>query len=400
MRRDRKASATNLGKALGTALALCGIFITTPSVAADGVKIGVVVTLSGPAAVIGNDMRDAFDLALEQLGGKMAGKPVTIIYEDDGQKPDVGKQKTDKLIESDKVEFLTGYIWSNVLLASLPSAVAAKTFIISANAGPSQIAGEQCSPWFFSTSWQGDQVPQAIGEYLNQKGVKTVFLIAPNYAAGKDVVAGVKANFKGKIVGEELTTWPTQLDFSAELAKARAAKPDAIFAFYPGGAGAQFLAQYSQAGLKGQIPLYTAFVIDALSLPRVKDLALGVATAQHWGTDLPNAANKKFVDAFRTKFKRDPSFYAAQAYDAANLINSAVVAVKGDVTKKDAMGAAMKKADYASTRGPYLYGNNHFPIQNFYLQEAVKEGDSYSIKTVAVVLKNHQDSYHDKCPMK
>ena len=400
MRRDRKTSATNLRKALGTALALCGIFIATPSVAADDVKIGVVVTFSGPAAVIGNDMRDAFDLALEQLGGKMAGKPVKIIYEDDGQKPEVGKQKTDKLIESDKVDFLTGYIWSNVLLASLPSAVAAKTFIISANAGPSQIAGEQCSPWFFSTSWQGDQVPQAIGEYLNQKGVKTAFLIAPNYAAGRDVVAGVKANFKGQIVGEELTTWPMQLDFSAELAKARAAKPDAIFAFYPGGAGAQFLAQYSQAGLKGQIPLYTAFVVDALSLPRVKDLALGVATAQHWGTDLPNAANKKFVDAFRTKFKRDPSFYAAQAYDAANLINSAVVAVKGDVSKKDAMGAAMKKADYASTRGPYRYGNNHFPIQNFYLQEAVKEGDSYSIKTVAMVLKNHQDSYHDKCPMK
>ena len=243
-------------------------------------------------------------------------------------------------------------------------------------------------------------MPQAIGEYLNQKGVKTAFLIAPNYAAGRDVVAGVKANFKGQIVGEELTTWPMQLDFSAELAKARAAKPDAIFAFYPGGAGAQFLAQYSQAGLKGQIPLYTAFVVDALSLPRVKDLALGVATAQHWGTDLPNAANKKFVDAFRTKFKRDPSFYAAQAYDAANLINSAVVAVKGDVSKKDAMGAAMKKADYASTRGPYRYGNNHFPIQNFYLQEAVKEGDSYSIKTVAMVLKNHQDSYHDTCLMK
>jgi branched-chain amino acid transport system substrate-binding protein len=279
--------------------------------------------------------------------------------------------------------------------------VAARTFIISANAGPSQIAGEQCSPWFFSVSWQGDQVPQAIGEYLNQKGIRTLFLIAPNYAAGKDVLAGVKANFKGTIVGEEYTPWPGQLDFSAELTKARAAKPEAIFAFYPGGAGAQFLVQYAQAGLKDRIPLYTSFIIDALSLSKVGDLALGVATAQHWGTDLPNAANQKFVGDFRAAFKREPSFYAAQAYDAVNLIDSAVVAVKGDLTNKDAVRAAMEKADYASVRGPYRYGNNHFPIQNFYLQEAVKNPDgSFGIRTVAPILTDHQDRYHDRCAMK
>ncbi len=372
-----------------------------PAAAQEAVKIGFVATFSGPAAVIGNDMRDAFNLALGHFGHKMAGRAVEVLYEDDTQKPEIGKQKTDKLIEADHVDFLTGYIWSNVLLASLLPAVNAKTFIISANAGPSQIAGEQCSPWFFSVSWQGDQVPQAVGEYLNQKGVKTLFLIDPNYAAGKDVAAGVKANFKGTVAGEEYTTWPGQLDFSAELTKARAAKPDAIFAFYPGAAGAQFLLQYAQAGLKGQIPLYTAFVIDALSLPRVGDLALGVATAQHWGTDLPNQANQKFVTDFRAAYKRDPSFYAAQAYDAANFINSAVVAVKGNLADKDGLRAAMEKADYDSVRGPYRYGNNHFPIQNFYLQEAVENADgSFAIKTVATILKDHQDRYHDKCPMK
>jgi branched-chain amino acid transport system substrate-binding protein len=369
--------------------------------AAEAVKIGFVGTFSGPAAAIGNDMRDGFNLGLEELGRQMAGKPVEVLYEDDTQKPEVGKQKTDKLIESDHVNFLTGYGFSNVLLASLLPAVNAQTFIISANAGPSQIAGEQCSPYFFSVSWQGDQAAQATGEYLNQKGVKTLFLIDPNYAAGKDVAAGVKANFKGEIIGDEYTAWPGQLDFSAELTKARAAKPDAIFAFYPGAAGAQFLTQYAQSGLKGQIPLYTAFMIDALSLPKVGELALGIATAGHWAIDLPNAANEKFVAGFRAAYKRDPSFYAAQGYDAANFINSAVVGVKGNLADKDGLRAAMEKADCASVRGPYRYGNNHFPIQNFYLQQVEKKPDGgFEIKTVATIFKDHQDHYHDKCPMK
>jgi branched-chain amino acid transport system substrate-binding protein len=368
--------------------------------AADVVKIGFVGTFSGPAAAIGNDMRDGFNLALDQLGRRMAGKPVEVVFEDDTQKPEVGKQKTDKLIESDHVDFLTGYGFSNVLLASLLPAVNAKTFIISANAGPSQIAGEQCSPYFFSVSWQGDQAAQATGEYLNRKGVRTLFLIDPNYAAGRDVAAGVKANFRGEVVGEEYTAWPGQLDFSAELTKARAAKPDAIFAFYPGAAGAQFLTQYAQSGLKGQIPLYTAFMIDALSLPKIGDLALGIATAGHWAIDLPNAANEKFVSGFRAAYKRDPSFYAAQAYDAANFINSAVVGVNGNLADKEGLRAAMEKADYASVRGPYHYGNNHFPVQDFYLQEVVKKPDgSFEIKTVDKIFKDHQDRYHEKCPM-
>jgi branched-chain amino acid transport system substrate-binding protein len=385
-----------------TLAGLVGLLMTCGAQAqAQDIKIGFVGTFSGPASAIGNDMRDAFELALDRMGRKMGGKPVSVVYEDDQQKPEIGKQRTDKLIEGDRVNFLTGYIWSNVLLASLKSAVDAKTFIISANAGPSQIAGEQCTPWFFSTSWQGDQVPQAVGEYMNQKGVKSAFLIAPNYAAGKDVIAGLKANYKGNLVGEEYTRWPDQLDFSAELAKARTAKPDAIFAFYPGGAGIQFMTQYTQAGLKQQIPLYTSFIIDAVSLPRLKDLAVGVPSVQHWVSDLPNEANKTFVSEFQAKHRRTPAFYAAQAYDAANLIASAVAAVGGDVSRKDEMRAEMKKANYASVRGPYKYGNNHFPIQSFYLQEAVAAANgTYTLKTVATAISNHQDRYHDRCPMK
>jgi branched-chain amino acid transport system substrate-binding protein len=372
-----------------------------PAWAQQPVKIGFVSTFSGPTAVIGNDMRNSFELALDHLGRKMAGKPVEVIYEDDQQKPEVGVQKSQKLVESDKVDFVIGYIWSNVLLASLKPVVDSQTFLISANAGPSQIAGEQCSPFFFSTSWQNDQTPQAMGTYMTQKGVKTAFLIGPNYAAGKDMLTGVRTTFKGQVIGEELTKWPDQLDFSTELSKVRAARPEAVFVFYPGAAGVQFLTQYAQSGLKGQIPLYTAFTIDAITLPLQKDLALGVPGAQEWVNDLPNDANKKFVADFRAKHKNYPSFYGAQSYDAANFVNSAVVAVNGDLSKKDAMRAEMRKAHYASVRGPYKYGNNQFPIQNFYLQDVVKDAEgNFTLKTVTTIVKDSQDQFHDKCPMK
>jgi branched-chain amino acid transport system substrate-binding protein len=366
------------------------------------IKIGFVSTFSGPTAVIGNDMRDSFELALDHLGRKMGGLPVEVIYEDDQQKPDVGKQKTEKLIESDKVDFISGYIWSNVLLASLKPVVDSKTFLVIANAGPSQVAGELCSPYVFSTSWQNDQTPQAMGHYMNQKGVQSVFLIGPNYAAGKDMLAGVTATFKGKIVGEELTTWPSQLDFSAELSKAKAANPESIFVFYPGKAGVQFLSQYAQAGLKGKIPLYTAYTIDELSLPLQKELALGVPGTQEWVNDLPNEANKKFVADYIKKYPgHKPSFYGAQSYDAVNLINSAVTAAKGNLSDKEAVKKAMEKANFKSVRGGFKFGNNHMPIQNFYLQDVVKDakGD-FVLKTVATIVKDGQDDFHGKCPMK
>ena len=381
------------------ALATPGV---SPALAADTIKIGFVSTFSGPTAVIGNDMRNSFELALDHLGRKMDGKLVEVIYEDDQQKPDVGKQKTEKLVQSDHVDFIAGYIWSNVLLASLKTAVDSQTFLISANAGPSQLAGELCSAYVFSTSWQNDQTPAAMGLYMNQKGVKSVFLIGPNYAAGKDMLAGVKSTFKGQVLGEEYTVWPSQLDFSAELSKARASNAESIFVFYPGAAGVQFLNQYAQAGLKQQMPLYTAFTIDELSLPLQKENAIGVPGAQEWVNDLPNEENKRFVADYRKKYPNlRPTYYGAQAYDAAQLINSAVVAVKGDLSRKDAMKAEMEKADFKSLRGPFKFGSNHIPIQNFYLQDVVKDADDQlSLKTVATIVKDDQDRFHDKCPMK
>src|SRR5437764_7612253 len=381
-----------------TALALAA----QPALAADTIKIGFVSTFSGPTAVIGNDMRNSFELALDHLGRKMGGKPVEVIYEDDTFKPDVGKQKTEKLILSDKVDFIAGYIWSNVLLASLKPIVDAKTMAVIANAGPSQVAGELCSPYVFSTSWQNDQTPQAMGEYMNQKGVKSVFLIGPNYRARRHMLSGVQRTFKGEMKGEEYTVWPSQLDFSAELAKARASGAESIFVFYPGAAGAQFLNQYVQAGMKTTMPLYTAFTVDETTLPLQKENAFGVPGAQEWVNDLPNEQNKRFVADYRKKYPgARPSYYGAQAYDVPQLINSAVVAVGGDTSKKDAMKAEMEKANFKSLRGAFKYGNNHIPIQNFYLQDVVKgAGGELTLKTAATIVTDDQDRFHDKCAMK
>ena len=372
-----------------------------PATAQDKtIKIGFISTFSGPAGAIGTDMKNAFELGLDHLGRKLGGLPVEVIYEDDQQKPEVGVQKTQKLLESDHVDFVAGYIWSNVMLGSLKPLVETKTITVITNAGASQLAGEMCSPYVFSTSFNNDQAPQSLGLYLNQKGIKKVFMMGPNYAAGRDMLQGLRETYKGEFVGQEMTRWPDQLDFSAELSKARAAQPDALYAFYPGGAGIQFITQYVQAGLKGQIPLYQNYIIDELSLPRLKDLAVGILGSSNWVGDLPNEANKKFVADYHEKYKKWPSNYAAQTYDAVSLLNSAVMAVKGDLSKKDEMRKEMEKADFKSVRGNFKFGNNHIPIQNYYLTNTVKEGDEFLLKTVSTIVENDQDRFHDKCPMK
>jgi branched-chain amino acid transport system substrate-binding protein len=378
--------------------------IAMPALAADKVKVGFITTLTTGAAVIGNDMRDAVNLAVEHIGGKMGGKPLEVIFEDDGFKPEVGKQKADKLVKQDDVDFVAGFIWSHVLLASRKSVLDGGKFLISSNAGPSPLAGKLCHKNFFSASWQNDQTPMAMGEVLNQKGVKSLYIMAPNYAAGKNMVAGVKRTFKGKVLGTDFTKWgkDAQLDFSAELAKAKASGAEGLFVFYPGKAGGAFIKQYQQAGLQGKMPLYTTFTVDAIALPKLQqanlDGVLGSENTQQWSPDLDNAANKKFVGDFKKKHGRYPSFYAAQSYDTIMLIKSAVDAVKGDTSKMDEMRAAMKSANYASVRGKYTYGNNHMPIQNFYLRKVVKDSDGvWTTKVVKTVYENHQDVYAKEC---
>ena len=387
-------------------LASAGLMVAGSAAAAEKVKIGFVTTITTPAGVIGKDMVDAVNLAMENIGGKMAGRDVELIIEDDGFKPAIGKQKTDKLVKQDKVQFVTGFIWSHVLLASQKSALGAGKFLISSNAGPSQMAGKLCHKNFFSTSWQNDQTPMAMGEVLNLNNVGSLYVMAPNYAAGKNMVAGVTRTFKGKIVGKDLTKWgkDAQLDFSAELAKAKASGAEGIFVFYPGKAGGAFIKQYAQAGLQGKIPLYSVFTVDSIALPKLQKAnmsgVMGSVMTQFWAPDLDTPQNKKFVAGFKRKYGRYPSFYAAQSYDTIFLIKSAVEAVKGDLSNIDGMRAAMKTANFPSVRGKFSYGNNHFPIQNFYSRKVVKDSEGvWTTSVQEVVLKNHQDTYAKDCSM-
>ena len=393
-------------KKTALALAAAAALLASPSFGADKVKIGFVTTVTTPAGVIGRDMVDAVNLAMQDIGGMMGGLEVELIIEDDGFKPEVGKQKTDKLVKQDDVHFVAGFIWSHVLLASRKSALDGGKFLISSNAGPSQIAGKLCHENFFSTSWQNDQTPMAMGEVLNQRGVKSLYVMAPNYAAGKNMVAGVERTFKGEILGKDMTKWgkDAQLDFSAELAKAKASGADAIFVFYPGKAGGAFIKQYQQAGLEGNIALYTVFTVDSIALPNLQKAGmsgvLGSLNTQFWGPDLDTPQNKKFVSGFKKAYGRYPSFYAAQSYDTIFLIESAVEAVGGNLDDMDGMRAAMMKADFPSVRGPFRYGNNHFPIQNFYLRKVVEDADGVWTTTVVdTVLKDHQDVYAAECKM-
>jgi len=389
-----------LKKLLGTAAALT--LLASP--AAADIKIGFVTTLTTPVAVIGKDMRDAVELAMEHIGGKMSGEDVEIVYADDEFNSQKGKQATERLVLRDDVDIVAGYIWSNVLLASAPVVLNANKILISANAGPSPLAGAQCNANFFNIAWQNDQTPMALGELLNQQGVKSIYLVAPNYAAGQNMVAGVERTFKGEVVGKDMTVWPSQRDWSAELSKVKAAKPDAVFTFYPGPAGPAFIKQYQQAGLEGVVPLYSVYTLDSISLPLFQkagmETVLGTKMTQFWAPDLDNAANKKFVGDFRKKYGRYPSFYAAQSYDSIMFIKSAVEAVSGDIDNIDGMRAALEKADFDSVRGKFTMGNNHHPIQNFYERTVVKDADgNWTTAAGRAVLTNHQDPYASQCKM-
>jgi branched-chain amino acid transport system substrate-binding protein len=367
--------------------------------AAQSVKIGFITTLSGPQGVIGEHMRNSVELALDHLGRKVGGLDVEVVYGDDQVKPDVGKQLADEMLKKHRVHFVSGVIWSNVMLAVAPTVTGAGTFMIGTNAGPHDLAGKMCHELFFTTSWQNDQTPEAMGKYMTDQKITDVYVMAPNYAAGKDMVAGFKRYFKGRIV-DEVYTKLGQTDYQAEISQLRARNPKAVFVFYPGGMGIQFLKQYAQAGLRDQVPLYSVYTVDEISLPAVRDAALGNLETRYWSPDLKNEANARYVADFKKKFGKTPVFYGAQSYDGIMLIDSAVRAVKGDLSNKKGMTAAMRKADYKSTRGPYTYNVNHFPIQNFYLLKAVQVGGDFEMQIQRTVFENHKDAYFQECGMK
>jgi branched-chain amino acid transport system substrate-binding protein len=378
--------------------AAAGLTIAATPVAAEKVKVGFITTLSGGAGIIGKPMKNAFELGMEHVGGRLGGFETEIFYGDDKRKPDVAKQLANRMIKKDRVHFVTGIIWSNLLIAIHGPVTRSNTFLISSNAGAGAVAGKRCSKDFFNVSFQNDVMPEGMGKYMTDKKIDNVYAMAPNYQAGKDMIKGFKRMYKGKIAGEVYTKLG-QKDYQAEISALRAAKPSAVFIFLPGGMGINFVKQYAQAGLSKKIPLYSVYSVDALTLPAMKDAAVGTYGVQHWSPDLGNTVNRRFVTEYRKKYGKTPAFYAAQAYDTVLFLDHAIRKA-GGVGDRDKLRAAMRTGDFPNTRGAFKFNNNHFPIQNIYLREAMHENGKYFTKTLGVVLSAHGDSYAKDCKMK
>ncbi len=370
------------------------------ALAADKVKVGMLSTLSGPGAALGIDIRDGFNLALKHSGGKFGGLPVEVIVADDQASPDAAKQTADRLVKKDKVDFMTGVVFSNVMLAVGKPIFDSKTFYISANAGPSQYAGAQCNPYFFSASYQNDNLHEAVGKTVQDKGFKKVALLAPNYPAGKDALTGFKRFFKGTIVSEEYTPL-SQLDYGTELSKMRASGADAVYIFLPGGLGVNFIKQFVGAGLSKDMTLFgPGFSADEDVIRAVGEPMLGMFNSSQWAHDMDNPVNKRFVADFQKDFGRLPTLYAAQGYDAARLMDAAVRDAKGKLDDKEAVRKALKAAKFDSVRGAFRFNTNQYPIQDYYLRLITKDAQGrITNRTVGTVFKNHSDAYASECKM-
>lgn len=386
-------------KSLIAATAVAAGLLGAAGAQAQELRIGLLTTLTGPLAPLGQHVRDGFNLAVEEAGGKLGGMPTKVIVEDDQLRPDVAVQLANKLAERDRIQILTGVIFSNVAMAVVKPAAENKVFFVSPNAGPSQLAGKQCTPWFYATAWQNDQPHEAMGAHLQAAGVKKVYLVASNYTAGKDAMHGFKRAFKGTVVGESYPSL-NQLDFAAEISQIRAARPDAVYVFLSGGMGVNFTKQYAQAKLASEIPMYSAFTIDAITLPAVGEAAVGTFQSNLWNADLKIPANEKFVAAFQKKYGYLPSNYAAQSYDTARLIDAALRQSGGKVDDKKAFAAALRSVKFDSVRGPFAFNTNNFPIGNFYLLETVKRPDGKVEQvTRKTILTNAKDNYYGECRM-
>ena len=387
-------------RALGACVGLCVLLGAGAVMAASSVKIGLLSTLSGPGAGLGVDIRDGFQLAVKQNGGKLGGLPAEVIIADDNASPDTGRQTADRLVRRDKVDFMTGIVFSNVMLAVGAPTFAAKTFYISANAGPSQYAGEQCNPYFFSVSWQNDNLHEAVGKHVQEKGIKRMALIAPNYPAGRDAITGFRRFFKGEPALELYTTL-NQLDYGAELSRLRAAKPEGVYIFLPGGMGVNFIKQFVAAGLSKDMALFgPGFSADEDVIKAVGEPMFGMFNSSHWAHDLENAANKRFVAEFEKEYGRLPSLYASQGYDAARLIDAAVRDVKGNLDDKAAVRKALMAARFESVRGAFKFNTNQFPVQDYYIRLISKDAKGrVTNRTVGAIFKSHTDAYVGSCKM-
>lgn len=394
---------TRLAAVLTVSALAVSAYASGPIGAADAaeLKIGMLTTLSGPGSGLGVDVRDGFRLALRHLGGGIGGVPTVVVEADDQRKPEVAVQKTEEMVTREGIFVMTGQVWSNLALAMMPTLARGQVFFVSPNAGPSVLAGKQCNPWFFNVAWQNDNNHEATGAWVQRQGFKKLYLLAPNYPAGKDALTGFKRYYKGEVAGEVYTSLE-QLDFAAELANLRAARPDAIYFFFPGGQGINFLKQYAQAGLKDQIPLFgPAFSLGQDILPAVGDAALGAYNGSQWSPDLDNPLNRKFVAEFRQAYGRLPSLYASQGYDTALVLDAAVRAAGSGWESKDTFRNALRNVRIDTTRGPFRFNRNHFPIQDYYVRQVVRlEDGTITNKLVGKIFENHEDAYVGECGMR
>jgi branched-chain amino acid transport system substrate-binding protein len=388
-------------KRLSTLLAVAAVALSASAAAAqEKLKIGLITTLSGPPAALGQQQRNGLQLAIKNLGGKLGGRDVDLIVQDDELKPDVAVSKVKAFVERDKVDFVVGPVFSNILVAIMRPATDAGTFLVSPNAGTSNFAGKDCNANFFVTSYQNDQNHEVLGKYAQDKGMKKVFIMAPNYQAGKDSLSGFKRYFKGEVV-DEVYVPLNQLDYSAELARIAAAQPEAVFVFLPGGMGVNFVKQFRQAGLADKVTFLSAFTVDESTLPAQQDAALGFFGGANWAPNLDNAQNKAFVAAYEKEYGHVPGSYAFQAYDAGQLIDAALKATGGKTDDKNAMRAALMKADFKSLRGAFRFNTNHYPIQDFYLVKVAKRPDGkYQTEIAQKVFENYSDPHVKDCKMK
>ena len=372
----------------------------TAANAQEPLKIGMVTTLSGPGGYLGQDIRDAFQLAIDMQGGRLGGTPVQLVVEDDALKPGQGKQIADKFMKTDRIKLLTGIVFSNVAIAVVPDVLDNGGIYVSPNAGPSTLAGKECHANYFVASWQNDSLHESAGSNANNLGFKRAFILAPNYQAGKDALEGFKRNFKGQVIGEVFTRLD-QTDFAAEMAQIRAAKPDMVFQFHPGGAGIAFLRQYQQAGLLSEIPMVVPSPsMDAVTLKAIGEAAIGVNVSAQWNSDFDNAANKAFVDAWMKKYNRPITYYASQGYDTALAIGAALKATGGKVDDTKAFRTAMLKADFASVRGNFKFGNNQHPVQDWFAMKVVKGADGVpTIQTTGKISSGTGDFYAKDCKL-
>ena len=378
---------------------LSAMLVAVPALAQQPVKVGVLVTLSGPGAVLGQQVRNGVELAVKMRDGKLGGRPAELVVVDDELKPDVAVSRAKRLIENDKVDFVIGPIFSNILGAIFRPVTEGGAILISPNAGSSVFAGAKCSPDFFVTSYENTQIHAVLGEYAQRQGYKRAFLMAPNYQAGRDAMEGFKSRFKGQILAEDYVPL-TQLDFQADLARIADSKPDVIFTFMPGGLGVALVKQFHQSGLAEHIPFLSAFTVDESTLPAEKDAALGLFGAMTWAPDMDNAANKKFMAGYLAAYHAVPGSYAMQGYDAAQLIDSALLQTGGSTADKAKLHAALHAADFASPRGKFRFNTNGYPIQDFYLVKAAKRPDGlYETEIVQKIFSDWADQFAAQCPL-